>query len=384
MVELAPARTMVATAAAAAPGQSDSNFAAPSSGLTISVNNTGAIEATKAHPTRGLNKVGVTRQRRRRRSSVMDLVNAFRRGSLEQNKEKEKELAEQREQRANELLSIHPSVKRPATPDAVTKNLNKDAEDESGGKGWNRARRASFAPEVAADKAWQKLTDPASGRSYWWNPTTQESRWTDPHGMANVVASVAAVAAAARPSQSSLQHDLSQEGDEWVTMKDPSSGQEFYFNRRKNESQWTKPAAMNKNSSTTHSNGEGGSGSSTNSPPAVSSSSSKGDASSASIIAELRAQLLAERNAHAASRAEFRDALDAEREHMKNEMMLAREDNERYLNAIGEESRLQAERESAQIAKLTALMETMVENEQRHEDVLLEKEEQVAALREQV
>ena len=69
---------------------------------------------------------------------------------------------------------------------------------------------------------------------------------------------------------------------------------------------------------------------------------------------------------------------------MKNEMMLAREDNERYLNAIGEESRLQAERESAQIAKLTALMETMVENEQRHEDVLLEKEEQVAALREQV
>ena len=116
----------------------------------------------------------------------------------------------------------------------------------------------------------------------------------------------------------------------------------------------------------------------------MSSSSSKGDASSASIIAELRAQLLAERNAHAASRAEFRDALDAEREHMKNEMMLAREDNERYLNAIGEESRLQAERESAQIAKLTALMETIVENEQRHEDVLLEKEEQVAALREQV
>ena len=157
-------------------------------------------------------------------------------------------------------------------------------------------------------------------------------------------------------------------------MKDPGSGREYYFNSRNNESRWEKPATMERRAATTTAQAAA------NSPA----TSSRGDASSASVIAELRAQLLAEKDAHAASRTEFRGALDAERAHWKNEMSLAREDNARYLKALGEESRIQAERESAQIAKLTALMEAMVENEQRHEDVLLEKEEQVAALHEQV
>jgi hypothetical protein len=347
--------------------------AAPSV-LAVSVNAAAAQAATPAKPAAS----GGGARRRRRRSSVMDLVSAFRRGSLEQNKEKEKELAEQREQRANELLSIHPSVKPLATPDdpsgRPTAPVKKDGDDHSGGKGWTRARRASFAPEMAAGEAWQKLSDPASGSSYWWNPTTQESRWTDPHGMANVVAAVAAVAApAARPS-SSAQQDPPQKQDDWMVMKDPGSGREYYFNSRNNESRWEKPATMERRAATTTAQAAA------NSPA----TSSRGDASSASVIAELRAQLLAEKDAHAASRTEFRGALDAERAHWKNEMSLAREDNARYLKALGEESRIQAERESAQIAKLTALMEAMVENEQRHEDVLLEKEEQVAALHEQV
>ena len=158
--------------------------------------------------------------------------------------------------------------------------------EHRGGNGSTGARRAishQKSKPARQGRNYQIL----HGTPYWWNPSTQESRWTDPHGRTKPEVASGPV------------RENHPEKDDWVVMNDPGSGRQYYFNRTNNESQWSKPEGM-------LSRVERANGRDQVSASNTTSSSSTSDANSASIISELRAQILAEKDAHTASRVEFR------------------------------------------------------------------------------
>jgi hypothetical protein len=67
---------------------------------------------------------------------------------------------------------------------------------------------------------WVENTDPSSGKKYYANVTTQETRWTWPD-------------------------DIPKEDppDDWESRVDPSSGKTYYVNLKTQETQWTKPGS---------------------------------------------------------------------------------------------------------------------------------------------
>ena len=313
--------------------------------------------------------------RKRRRSSVMDLVNAFRRGSLEQTKKKQEELAEMHKQRMTELAEIMPSVEM-----SVSSNLDKssdalDAEMDFRSTSHQKSsthRRKSFAPELSADEAWQMLSDPKSGKTYWWNPATQKSQWTNPSETPEAITKAAIV-------QDGVNRDTNQPrlNDEWVTVKDPASGQSYFYNKVTNSSRWTNPSDDVSPAESLHSN---------ESLPTVQSvgrSTSDFD-NSTTIISELRSQLLAEQNAHASAREEFRLAIELERAKSNDQISQIRLDYDQQLKEALHDSNQRKAHDAAQILKLTSQIEKLSELERNHEDLLLEKEEQVAALQNKV
>jgi len=68
---------------------------------------------------------------------------------------------------------------------------------------------------------WVENTDPSSGKKYYANVTTQETRWTWPDDI---------------PKEETSGGD-----DDWEERVDPGSGKTYYVNKKTQETQWTKP-----------------------------------------------------------------------------------------------------------------------------------------------
>eukprot|EP00931_Biecheleriopsis_adriatica_P064796 TRINITY_DN3948_c1_g1_i4.p1 TRINITY_DN3948_c1_g1~~TRINITY_DN3948_c1_g1_i4.p1 ORF type:complete len:356 (-),score=66.25 TRINITY_DN3948_c1_g1_i4:555-1622(-) len=82
---------------------------------------------------------------------------------------------------------------------------------------------------------WEQLTDPASGKPYWCNRSTGESSWTPPAG-----APAGAPAPAPAPAPAAAPCGLPAG---WESAPDPASGKTYYFNRATNETRWEPPVA---------------------------------------------------------------------------------------------------------------------------------------------
>jgi cold shock CspA family protein len=81
---------------------------------------------------------------------------------------------------------------------------------------------------------WEQITDPGSGKPYFCNRSTGETSWTPP-AMPAAAPAPAPVPAAA-PAPGGLPHG-------WETAQDPSSGKTYFFNRTTNETRWDPPRA---------------------------------------------------------------------------------------------------------------------------------------------
>ena len=94
-------------------------------------------------------------------------------------------------------------------------------ETEAGGQKAGKQGNATLLcpPNGPPMSDWQEVVDPSTGTVYYYNPTTQETSWTNP----------AAPAAA---------------DSAWQEITDPSSGDKYYFNSITQETSWDRPASM--------------------------------------------------------------------------------------------------------------------------------------------
>lgn len=74
---------------------------------------------------------------------------------------------------------------------------------------------------------WVEATDPTTGKTYYYNPTTNETSWEKPESE--------------KQADSVVSTD---EDDEWQEILDPSIGKPYYFNAKTNETRWEKPETM--------------------------------------------------------------------------------------------------------------------------------------------
>lgn len=80
---------------------------------------------------------------------------------------------------------------------------------------------AHYAPLPAS---WEQVTDPASGKAYYWNRATGETSWTPP---------------AAPPLPAPVVAPRLPDG--WEQAVDPATGKPYFFNRSTGETRWDPP-----------------------------------------------------------------------------------------------------------------------------------------------
>lgn len=68
---------------------------------------------------------------------------------------------------------------------------------------------------------WAEATDPASGRTYYYNATTGETSWEVPEGY--------------------VPKSASADPGDWQELSDPTSGKPYYYNAKTGVTQWDKP-----------------------------------------------------------------------------------------------------------------------------------------------
>jgi hypothetical protein len=95
-------------------------------------------------------------------------------------------------------------------------------------------RGGGAAANKLAD-GWAENVDPSSGKAFYYNAGTRESRWEKPLQAPQLPA--APGCAAASPCR-----DL--QAEEWTEQFDASSGKAYWYNSRTKESTWTMPAAL--------------------------------------------------------------------------------------------------------------------------------------------
>ncbi|CAI5714657.1 unnamed protein product [Hyaloperonospora brassicae] len=91
----------------------------------------------------------------------------------------------------------------------------------------------------ASSAEWQELVDRSSGESYFWNKTTNETVWERPERSSIQVQAQETEAGAGSTTREG------QLPDGWEEVPDATSGDVYYWNRKSNETTWTRPILRN-------------------------------------------------------------------------------------------------------------------------------------------
>ena len=114
-------------------------------------------------------------------------------------------------------------------------------------KSWAKRRRGSVV--TGSIGKWEVHKDPNTGKVFYFNPQTKQSRWDKPTEASSgggggpkggAKGGDTAASWAKRRRGSIVTGSIGM----WEVHKDPNSGSTFYYNKATKESQWEKPAAM--------------------------------------------------------------------------------------------------------------------------------------------
>merc|ERR1711988_975518 len=80
---------------------------------------------------------------------------------------------------------------------------------------------------------WEQAADPSSGKTYYFNRSTNETRWDPPPA-----APMAAMPQQVPPPMGGMAPAAGGLPAGWEQAQDPGSGKTYYFNRATNETRW--------------------------------------------------------------------------------------------------------------------------------------------------
>ncbi|KAG1711635.1 hypothetical protein DVH05_008882 [Phytophthora capsici] len=86
----------------------------------------------------------------------------------------------------------------------------------------------------ALPQVWQEVVDPATGDVYYWNESTNETAWERPGSTSEQPTEVKATETKTTGDQSA---------EDWEEVRDPASGDVYFWNRTTNETSWERPVA---------------------------------------------------------------------------------------------------------------------------------------------
>ena len=177
------------------------------------------------------------KKKTRRRSSVMDLVNQFRRGSIDQMKQSKDRQDQAKKKMGEELAQIAPSLSpRPSLGSPTSPRSDDDASHAVSEHHLALSFVPPESPEEKSGIEWKEMKDPSTGHTYWWNVKTRESSWSNPTPIPMTTAP---------PLEDNIV---------WTETQDQTTGRTYWFNSTTNESTWTSPFT------TQETGGDGGDG----------------------------------------------------------------------------------------------------------------------------
>merc|ERR1712151_874926 len=105
---------------------------------------------------------------------------------------------------------------------------------KDGSKGGPEPGKGGPSPSPTLPAGWEQITDPSSGRPYFLNRSTGEKSWDPPHPSTTEGPPAAATHPPAREAPPLPAG--------WEQVKDPSSGRPYFLNRSTGETRWEPPA----------------------------------------------------------------------------------------------------------------------------------------------
>ncbi|CAJ1355018.1 unnamed protein product [Effrenium voratum] len=109
----------------------------------------------------------------------------------------------------------------------------------TGETSWTAPAAPAVSPAGALPPGWEQQTDPSSGRSYYCNRATGETSWTPPP--AGCAPMSAAPMSAPAPALGAGGGAIGGLPPGWEQTTDPGSGKVYYFNRGTGETRWEPP-----------------------------------------------------------------------------------------------------------------------------------------------
>lgn len=96
---------------------------------------------------------------------------------------------------------------------------------------------------MSSSDGWVATVDKTSGKTYYYNKQTKATSWTKPENFDGGAAAPAAAAAASDVKQPTNE-ELEAIGANWSEVTDPKSGKKYYYNKKTKRTEWNRPACM--------------------------------------------------------------------------------------------------------------------------------------------